>query len=559
MARSHNLLEDPHAQRLAVAQAAEALVPIAAGRRNLALWLELAQLLAAIGQEEPARLLGRLAGLREPIQRDGDAPLRCEFASAEIRVLSDHDSFDEAWLAAEELERCAKRLGARHLEAIALASMGEIAAAVGVGTPSAGAASAAASAADYFARALAVLGHQPARFRRGLIEYSVGIAERDRMRYSVAQPHLERARALSQELGDRAGIAAADIAIARVHLELGELERMPALLREARRLLAEHDDGSRMSEVMTLNVLALARAKRPQVLAEIEQARRWDRATLPAQARARFARALAEGYASQGQWQRAYAELERASAIDKAGKAQARDSQVQRLRSRYETVQRDAEYAALRHSTERAQLALDAQTARQRVLWLLVVVLAVLATAGGTLAWRGYRRRRTLLELALKDPLTGSPNRRAVTAYAQAQLEQTRRLSMPLSIAMIDLDHFKRVNDTHGHATGDELLRAFAGAAGQVLRGQDRLGRWGGEEWLLVMPGTPQTELPFVFQRLRERFTSMPVQGMPSPHGCTFSMGGVTADADGTNLNALIALADQRLYRAKAEGRDAVR
>jgi diguanylate cyclase (GGDEF)-like protein len=88
-----------------------------------------------------------------------------------------------------------------------------------------------------------------------------------------------------------------------------------------------------------------------------------------------------------------------------------------------------------------------------------------------------------------------------------------------------------------------------------VLRGQDRLGRWGGEEWLLVMPGTPGAELPNVFERLRERYRGMRVPGLPHPHGCTFSMGGATASPDApATLQALIAQADENLLYPVAAG-----
>lgn len=571
-ARSLSLLEDSRAERQAVAEAAEALVAMTPGRSNLMLWLDHARLQASVGQEEPRQVLARMQALQEPIRSQGDERLRCEFTNTQALLLLESASFDEAWLAAEELERCAQQLKLPELQAVALAHLGTIGAAAAppgaaatppgsvAALPATQASGAGTAPLDPFTRALALLGERPARFRRSLLEYAMGSALRDRQQHAAALVHLRRALEASREIDDRAGIAAADIAIARLHLAAGQHEAMAPLLEEARLLLIDHDDGSRMSDVAGLRVLALAREKRPEVLAEIDHARRWDRATLPPGVRVRLARALAEGLASQGQWQQAYAELARAQALEKAGREQARDVQVLRLQSRYDTVRRDAENAALRHRNEAAQLALEAQTARQRALWLALAALAVLAASAGAYAWRGLQRRRTLLDLASKDPLTGNPNRRAVTAYAQAQLEQTRRLSMPLSVAMIDLDHFKRVNDTHGHGAGDELLRAFAEAGAQVLRGQDRLGRWGGEEWLLVMPGTPGAELPNVFERLRERYRGMRVPGLPHPHGCTFSMGGATASPDApATLQALIAQADENLYRAKAEGRDAVR
>jgi diguanylate cyclase (GGDEF)-like protein len=124
---------------------------------------------------------------------------------------------------------------------------------------------------------------------------------------------------------------------------------------------------------------------------------------------------------------------------------------------------------------------------------------------------------------------------------------------------MIDLDRFKAVNDQYGHATGDAVIRAFARTVPGQLRTPDRLGRWGGEEFLLVLPGTSLHELPALFMRLRGAFTSAVVPGMPQPHGCTFSMGGAEAGRDGSSFEVLVRVADRRLYKAKAAGRDRLR
>ena len=106
--------------------------------------------------------------------------------------------------------------------------------------------------------------------------------------------------------------------------------------------------------------------------------------------------------------------------------------------------------------------------------------------------------------------------------------------------------------------TVDAVLRALCAAAQGVLRGQDRLGRWGGEEWLLVMPGTRGDELQAVFARLRLALAGQRVPGLPHPHGVTFSMGTAERSAATDSVDALIAEADRHLYRAKAQGRDAL-
>jgi diguanylate cyclase (GGDEF)-like protein len=271
-----------------------------------------------------------------------------------------------------------------------------------------------------------------------------------------------------------------------------------------------------------------------------------------------IARSAARGYRALGQHAQAYAELERYLTLANTDSRAARERDAQRLQARYEAARREAENRDLRHAAEVTRLELEARAERQRALWALVAALGAVLAGGGWFFSRALRRRRRLAELALRDELTGLPNRRSVLAFAREQFNLARRLDLPISVALIDLDHFKAVNDRHGHAVGDRVLEAFAAASSQVVRGQDRIGRWGGEEWLLVMPGTRSDELQAVFARLRQALAGQRVPGLPHPHGVTFSMGTAERSAGIDSVDALIAEADRHLYRAKAQGRDAL-
>jgi diguanylate cyclase (GGDEF)-like protein len=272
--------------------------------------------------------------------------------------------------------------------------------------------------------------------------------------------------------------------------------------------------------------------------------------------RERLARAVAAALAAQGRHATAYEWMQRAHALAEQSRSVAGGAQVLRLQTLYDGSRREAELAALRHAEETTRLSLQAQKATARTLWVALVATAALVAGVAAVGWRQWSRRREMAELALRDTLTGLANRRAIEAYARAQFEQAQRLKLPFTLALIDLDHFKQVNDQHGHTTGDAVLRAFASAVPALLRAPDRLGRWGGEEFLLVLPGTAQHELPGVFLRLRLAFAAATVPGLPVPHGCSFSMGGAEAGVDGTGIEALVEAADRRLYEAKAAGRD---
>jgi diguanylate cyclase (GGDEF)-like protein len=164
---------------------------------------------------------------------------------------------------------------------------------------------------------------------------------------------------------------------------------------------------------------------------------------------------------------------------------------------------------------------------------------------------------RRLHDHALHDALTGLPNRHHVQAWFAHELARCRRSGLPLALAIIDLDHFKRINDEFGHAVGDEVLRTFAHQAAAIPRDTDLLARWGGEEFLLLMPDTSLPDAARLLARLRAHLGRPAVWQPNLPRRVTFSAG-VAAWTEPKTLEALVNHADAALYRAKAGGRDAV-
>ncbi|WP_341887279.1 GGDEF domain-containing protein [Variovorax sp. YR752] len=548
LARAQNMLELSAEAGESLAEAETALVALAASTPAHRAWLEKTKLESEWMALETRDARERMDRLQQTATSIDDAELACELQQLDLVLLVDVNTLDEAWLTAEAVERCARELGLPSLESGALLSMGTIA--------GRGQARTQAEADQHFERALKALGTQPARMTRSLVLWERANAMGIARQWDESARWFEEARELSRSIDDRAGIAAANTGLAEAFNQRKQPARALPLVAEARRLVEDTDTGYRMFVLAEQSIVALTLLGRAEVIAEIGRARRWDTPAVPAAARARVARAMAAGFASQGRFAQAYAETQRAELLHEEGRAFAADVQTLRLQARYAAAQRDAENTELRHQGERTRLALEAETARQRSLWAAIATLGLMTAAALAFGWRAFLRRRALADLALRDELTGAPNRRAVRAYAQAQLDQARRLDVPLTLALIDLDHFKRVNDTRGHAAGDAVLCALATAAAAVLRGQDRLGRWGGEEWLLVMPGTSVDEVPAVFDRLRQRFALTPAAGIDGAHGCTFSMGAAALARHTDSLDALIDDCDRQLYRAKQEGRD---
>jgi len=164
-----------------------------------------------------------------------------------------------------------------------------------------------------------------------------------------------------------------------------------------------------------------------------------------------------------------------------------------------------------------------------------------------------------LEELAQTDFLTNLANRRHFMALAEQELSRTLRYGGPLSVLMMDVDHFKRVNDTYGHKTGDLVLRSFADLSRHALREVDAIGRIGGEEFAVVLPQTDAREALDAAERLRKLTEDAEIaleQGLPLHF--TVSIGVATLAGTSTNIDTLLSQADQALYKAKKSGRNRV-
>ena len=158
-------------------------------------------------------------------------------------------------------------------------------------------------------------------------------------------------------------------------------------------------------------------------------------------------------------------------------------------------------------------------------------------------------------EMAARDELTGLPNRRRMMTLLQEHATRHARGGPRFFVCIIDLDHFKNINDTHGHAAGDAVLRAFATQAQVVLRGTDMIGRWGGEEFLLLLPETPPGDPTLGVARLRDSLETMPASLALPDVRVRFSAGFARYE-EAEPIDQAIERADRALYAAKSAGRN---
>jgi diguanylate cyclase (GGDEF)-like protein len=212
------------------------------------------------------------------------------------------------------------------------------------------------------------------------------------------------------------------------------------------------------------------------------------------------------------------------------------------------------------------QLSADTNGADRRAL---IAALAVAGAAGALLVTlflgiAGIRRRlvraeaeeRVLAALATTDSLTGVPNHRALTLAIRTELERARRYQRPFALLFIDIDHFKDVNDRYGHGAGDATLAAFAGIVNDALRSSDSFGRWGGEEFLAVLPETDRGAAFETAERIRTAVADYEFGAMGDGGRLTCSIGLALRGGEGGEVATLIADADEAMYAAKAAGRN---
>jgi two-component system cell cycle response regulator len=214
---------------------------------------------------------------------------------------------------------------------------------------------------------------------------------------------------------------------------------------------------------------------------------------------------------------------------------------------------------------ERADLDLDAAVAalRRGVQDFIVEpvsegeLIARVAAAGRTkiLQEELVEQTRRLETLIFEDPLTGLANRRYILSQLGSFVSGARRHGRPLSVAIIDVDRFKEVNDHHGHQAGDAVLVAATGALRSHLRAEDHLGRLGGEEFLAVLPDTDAPAAAAVAERMRAEVAATRVEHEGDPLRVTVSIGMATW-GDDEEPELLLRRADEALYGAKSAGRD---
>nr|WP_269468711.1 GGDEF domain-containing protein [Alteromonas sp. ASW11-130] len=228
-----------------------------------------------------------------------------------------------------------------------------------------------------------------------------------------------------------------------------------------------------------------------------------------------------------------------------------------RLKTEFEVEQQQIQNALLTEQNLRQRAEIRSRQETQKYGFVLIFLLIVITLLLLWLYIKSKRHRQRLEALANEDMLTTLLTRRKALDLIDQQLKLAQRHNETISLAILDLDHFKQINDDCGHQTGDHVLRAFGILATNTFRSTDILGRYGGEEFLFAFPHTSIDQVEEMLQKFSQTVKSIPQQ-IDCPQLNTSVSIGVIEAREKLSTSELIALADEALYQAKVAGRDRI-
>jgi diguanylate cyclase (GGDEF)-like protein len=379
-------------------------------------------------------------------------------------------------------------------------------------------------------------------------------------KYAQAIDEFDDARKLSALLNDTQGVAFADVRVCESRIELGQLIKARASCENAlfTFIASRFSDEVKETEAFLARI-DLAEGHPEKALATLNEVLDHSGTDVMPLRVASLYQWRARTNAALHNYRDAYNDLSEYSRRYISNNDADRTKAAVALRARFETdreIERNAllkRELALSHEQSQRQAQQLRWNAIAAVSGVLVIALLIYFLV------TNFRFRQQLVRLAAQDGLTGLPNRRRTAELATDALAAATISDKPLTIAIIDMDHFKFINDRCGHATGDYVLREFARLGRESVRSEDSLGRWGGEEFLLIMPDASTEVAVATLERLRTLVFGINLPPSGAGLRVSLSAGLATRDKQVRSLDELIARADAALYVAKNDGRDLVR
>jgi diguanylate cyclase (GGDEF)-like protein len=377
--------------------------------------------------------------------------------------------------------------------------------------------------------------------------------------HETAIAELEASRQLSMKMNDSVGIAYDDLLLCQSNIALGDLALARQQCAGALRTFEQAQSVEPLKQALTgLAQIDLLEHQPAMALQRLNRVLDRDGRDVVPRRLVQVYELRARAYAALGQHDKALVDFENHMQRFKVASEADRATDAAATRARFETDREVERNAFLQRELEIKNERLEAQTARLH--WMVVAGAAGICIIGllTYLLFANKKKKQLLAKLAQQDDLTQLPNRRRTFELASEAYDLASRHCTPLTIGILDLDHFKSINDRFGHAVGDMVLREFARFGRQTLRPSDVLGRWGGEEFLIVLPNTTLDVALGIVERVRFAASRIKGGAFGEEMHVTVSVGLATNEGDPAHLEEIIASADAALYDAKEGGRDLI-
>lgn len=389
--------------------------------------------------------------------------------------------------------------------------------------------------------------------------FNIASAYEEKGDYVAALRDFRRALAIDRALGDREAVIEEERAIGRVLTAQGKPEEAIPMIDRALAYFDEVDNADGLARTRIVRATALRKLGRfDEALREIDQARAHF-------VRSDNSRYLAFVYAERGEilaalgnWREAYAQAQTLREVESRLERRLRQERTSRLRVQFDAARKEEQNAQLQAENRRRTAELESARRVRNLQRVVIGLCGALLLLLGTMALQQLQRNRKMRALAMTDDLTALPNRRHILKYLDGQRKAAAEDATPLSLIAFDVDHFKRINDRYGHGVGDRVLASVARLVADGLRAEDRVGRIGGEEFLIVSPATTRADAQAIAERLRGAIESARLHGDGEDARLSASFGVVELTAADRDSESLLKRADDALYRAKHEGRNRV-
>lgn len=400
-------------------------------------------------------------------------------------------------------------------------------------------------------------------FRHALIMHEKAYSYAETGQYEKALHNFEQSMAVYQQMNEPLWQAYTKVNLVWINNLLKRYDTALKLAAEAKKELTaqQADDQSALMSYQGLLALyhaetLIAQNKFSAALNSLAEAEQKLTAENNPRYMLLFYNAKAAALAGDSKFEAAYNHLRQYVSLNQQQSSLSREQHSNVLRFQFDSSRQQENTERLTAEKQMAETHVNTLQVAQRWQYAALSLIALLFVILFSFALSLKRRNKRLHRLAMTDELTGIANRRRIMMQAEQERIKALDTQQPLSFLILDLDHFKQVNDRHGHDIGDHVLQQMAMAVTALLREQDHFGRTGGEEFLIVLPDTAEQEALAIAERLRQAVAAIRINSARELR-ITCSIG-ITQYQLSEALNLSLARADNALYSAKASGRNKV-